>query len=77
MIVKCQAKQIEGQLFPDIDLDIAFKVVSRPAGDCPWFLLKVSHEDYEKHFEPSDGVSDTAAFFSQFDLNEEEQEEAE
>jgi len=51
---------------------ITGKIISRPSGNCPYFLLKV---DSIPTGEEANEVTDTAAFFAQYDLSQGEEEE--
>jgi len=43
------------------------KIISRPSGNCPYFLIKV---DSIPAGEEANKVTDTAAFFAQYDLSQ-------
>jgi len=51
---------------------ISGKIISRPSGNCPYFLKKV---DSIPAGEEANEVTDTAAFFAQYDLSQGEEEE--
>ena len=48
------------------------KIVSRPSGNCPYYLLKVESLPAG---EEANEVTDTAAFFAQYDLSQGEEAE--
>ena len=47
------------------------KIISRPSGNCPYFLIKVEEIPAGKE---NDEITDTAAFFAQYDLSQGEEE---
>jgi len=51
---------------------ISGKIISRPSGNCPYFLLKVDSIPAGKE---NDEITDTAAFFAQYDLSQGEEAE--
>jgi len=51
---------------------ISGKIISRPSGNCPYFLMKL---DSIPAGEEANEVTDTAAFFAQYDLSQGEEEE--
>jgi len=50
---------------------ISGKIISRPSGNCPYFLIKV---DSIPAGQEANEVTDTAAFFAQYDLSQGEEE---
>jgi len=48
------------------------KIISRPSGNCPYFLVKV---DSIPAGEEANEVTDTASFFAQYDLSQGEEAE--
>lgn len=48
------------------------KIISRPSGNCPYFLMKL---DSIPAGEEANEVTDTASFFAQYDLSQGEEEE--
>lgn len=48
------------------------KIISRPSGNCPYYLVKVEAIPAGKE---NDEITDTATFFAQYDLSEGEEEE--
>lgn len=68
-------KASESNDHPQIPAGVSHKVLSRPAGDCPYFLLKVSEADVQAHDLSGDVVTDTAAFYSQYELSDGDDEE--
>lgn len=49
-------------------------LVSRPSGNCPYYLKRMSPDQVENNQLEIDVVDDTAAFFSQYDLSEGEEQ---
>lgn len=47
--------------------NLSGKIISRPSGNCPYYLVKVEVIPSGKE---NDEVTDTAAFFAQYDLSE-------
>lgn len=52
--------------------NLSGKIISRPSGNCPYFLIEVSEIPAGKE---NDEITDTAAFFAQYDLSQGEEEE--
>lgn len=48
------------------------KIISCPSGNCPYYLVKVEEIPAGKE---NDEITDTAAFFAQYDLSQGEEEE--
>lgn len=53
------------------------QIVSRPSGDCPYFLVCLHEDKINQHGLESDIIEDTVAFFSNYDLDEGEDIEEE
>jgi len=51
---------------------ISGKIISRPSGNCPYYLLKV---DSIPAGQEANEVTDTADFFAQYDLSQGEEAE--
>lgn len=50
------------------------KIISRPAGDCPFYLVKLPENRVTEGGLEADIVEDTSAFFAGYDLTEEEED---
>jgi len=46
----------------------AYRVISYPFGNCPYYLISIADADVSKLNLSSDIVSDTATFFANYDL---------
>lgn len=62
-LIKSTYTEIDGLKVPDFALP--HKIVSRPSGNCPYFILETEEEVNE-----SDIIENTAEFLSQYDLSE-------
>lgn len=62
-LIKSTYTEINGVKVPDFTLP--HKIVSRPSGNCPYFILKTEEEVNQE-----DIITDSAEFLSQYDLSE-------
>lgn len=76
MIIKCLPKTSpNGAPVPDIAEEAAASIVSYPSGDCPYYLLSIDPQVAADLGLLDEEVADTAAFFDQYDLTEETDDE--
>lgn len=50
------------------------KIVSRPSGNCPYFLVCLPQSTIDEEGLSADVVDDTAAFYEDYDLSEGEED---